>query len=98
VVTMVIAGSFFTAVRARKEILPFLLALCLFGASFVGLTSSLYPYLIPPGVTYTEAANADVSLAFMLVGALVLLPVILGYTGYVYWLFRGKVRAGEGYH
>ena len=81
-----------------KKFLPFLLVLCLFVASFVGLTSSLYPYLIPPGISYTAAANADVSLAFMLVGAVVLLPVILGYTAYVYWLFRGKVRAGEGYH
>ncbi|MCJ7814801.1 MAG: cytochrome d ubiquinol oxidase subunit II, partial [Xanthomonadales bacterium] len=97
-VTLVIAVAFFTAVRARKEFVPFLLALCLFVMSFAGLTSSLYPYLIPPGISYTEAANADVSLAFMLVGAVVLLPVILGYTAYVYWLFRGKVRAGEGYH
>jgi cytochrome d ubiquinol oxidase subunit II len=98
VATAVIAGAFFSAVRARKEFLPFLLVLCLFVASFVGLTSSLYPYLIPPGISYTAAANADGSLAFMLVGAVVLLPVILGYTAYVYWLFRGKVRAGEGYH
>jgi cytochrome d ubiquinol oxidase subunit II len=96
--TGAIAITFFTTVRAKKEILPFVLALCLFGASFLGLTSSLYPYLIPPGISYTEAANADVSLAFMLVGAGVLLPVILAYTGFVYWLFRGKIRVGEGYH
>jgi len=98
VVTAVTALAFFTAVRARKELLPFLLVLGLFVASFAGLTSSLYPYLIPPGISYTAAANAEGSLAFMLVGAVVLLPVILGYTAYVYWLFRGKVRAGEGYH
>jgi cytochrome d ubiquinol oxidase subunit II len=98
VVTGAIAVAFFAAVRTRREVLPFLLALCLFGLSFVGLTSSLYPFLIPPTITYAQAANADGSLAFMLVGALILLPVILGYTGYVYWLFRGKVRTGEGYH
>lgn len=97
-VTGAIAMTFFRAVRASKEILPFALALCLFGASFLGLTSSLYPYLIPPDISYAEAANADVSLSFMLVGAVILLPVILGYTGYVYWLFRGKVNPGEGYH
>lgn len=97
-VTAVIAVGFFTAVRARREVLPFVLALCLFVLSFIGLTSSLYPYLIPPAITYAQAANADGSLAFMLVGAVILLPVILGYTGYVYWLFRGKVLAGEGYH
>jgi cytochrome d ubiquinol oxidase subunit II len=96
--TAAIAVAFILAVRARKELLPFLLALCLFVVSFVELTSGVFPMLIPPSITYREAANADVSLAFMLVGALVLLPVILGYTAYVYWLFRGKVRAGEGYH
>jgi len=96
--TGIIAVSFFMAVRARREVLPFLLALCLFVASFIGLTSGLYPYLIPPAISYRAAANADGSLAFMLVGALALLPVILGYTAYVYWLFRGKVREGEGYH
>jgi len=96
--TIVIAVAFFTAVRAHKEILPFLLALCLFVASFFGLTASLYPYLIPPDISYSAAANAEVSLRFMLVGAVALLPLILGYTGYVYWLFRGKVRAGTGYH
>jgi cytochrome d ubiquinol oxidase subunit II len=98
IVTAAIAIAFFTAVRAGKELVPFLLALSLFVMSFAGLTSSLYPYLIPPDISYSAAANADVSLRFMLVGALLLLPVILGYTGYVYWLFRGKVRAGEGYH
>jgi len=96
--TAVLAVAFLLAVRARKELLPFLLALCLFVVSFVELTSGVFPMLIPPSITYREAANADVSLAFMLVGALILLPVILGYTAYVYWLFRGKVRAGEGYH
>jgi len=97
-VTGLIAVTFFMAVRARKELPPFFLALSLFGASFLGLISSLFPYLIPPDIHYAQAANADGSLAFMLVGAVILLPVILGYTGYVYWLFRGKVRHGEGYH
>lgn len=97
-ITALIAGGFFLAVQAKREIAPFVLALALFGLSFAGLAASLYPYMIPPGITYAEAANADSSLAFMLVGALVLLPVILGYTGYAYWLFRGKVREGEGYH
>ena len=96
--TALIAVSFFLAVRNKKETMPFLLALALFVASFIGLTSSIYPYLIPPGITYAAAANAPGSLAFMLVGALILLPVILGYTAYAYWLFRGKVREGEGYH
>lgn len=98
IITALIAGGFFLAVQAKREIAPFVLALALFGLSFAGLAASLYPHLIPPAITYAEAANADKSLAFMLVGALALLPVILGYTAYAYWLFRGKVHEGEGYH
>ena len=98
ILTACVAGAFFMAVRAQKEVTPFILALGLFGMSFAGLAASLAPYLIPPSITYYEAANHESSLSFMLVGALVLLPVILGYTGYAYWIFRGKVKIGEGYH
>jgi cytochrome d ubiquinol oxidase subunit II len=65
---------------------------------FTGLVISWFPYLVPPSVTLWEAAAAPQSQMFMLVGTLVLLPLILGYTGYLYWVFRGKVREGETYH
>ncbi|MEJ8567661.1 cytochrome d ubiquinol oxidase subunit II [Elongatibacter sediminis] len=96
--TAAIAAAFFLAVKRGREVLPFVLSLGLFAVSFAGLVASLYPHLIPPHISYREAANADSSLSFMLAGTLVLLPVILGYTGYSYWIFRGKVRPGEGYH
>ncbi len=96
--TLLLAAAYFFAVRADMEVVPFLLALGLFVASFAGLAVSLYPYLIPPDITYREAANADDSLTFMLVGAVFLMPIILGYTVYSYWIFRGKLRLGEGYH
>jgi cytochrome d ubiquinol oxidase subunit II len=70
----------------------------LFGAAFLGLAGSLFPYLVPSSITYRAAANPDTSLAFLRVGAVILLPLILGYTAYAYWIFRGKVHAGEGYH
>jgi cytochrome d ubiquinol oxidase subunit II len=98
IATLMLAVAFYRAVRAKQAITPFLLALGLFGASFAGLAGSLFPYLIPPSITYREAANPDQSLAFMLVGTAILLPMILGYTAYSYWIFRGKVHAGEGYH
>jgi cytochrome d ubiquinol oxidase subunit II len=56
------------------------------------------PYLVPGALTVWEAAAAPSSQLFMLVGTLLLLPIILGYTVFVYWTFRGKVRPGEGYH
>ncbi len=80
------------------EVTPFLCSLVMFALAMAGLAASLYPNLIPPDISYREAANADGSLAFMLVGALVLLPVILGYTAYAYWIFRGKVDPEHGYH
>jgi cytochrome bd ubiquinol oxidase subunit II len=77
---------------------PFLCALGLFLLSYIGLGISMWPFVVPPSLTIWEAAASPSSQLFLLVGAAVLIPVILTYTGYVYWLFRGKVRAGEGYH
>ena len=59
--------------------------------SFIGLGISFYPYIVPPSLTIWQAAAPDASLAFLLVGALVLVPMILAYTAYAYWVFRGKV-------
>jgi cytochrome d ubiquinol oxidase subunit II len=81
-----------------KHLQPFLSALGLFVLSFVGLGISFYPYIVPGALTIAEAAAPDDSLAFLLVGAVVLIPIILIYTGYAYWVFRGKVDPEEGYH
>ncbi len=77
---------------------PFLYALGWFFLAYTGLGISLWPYIVPPSITIWDAAAAPSSLAFLLVGAVVLLPIILAYTAYTYWIFRGKVRVGEGYH
>ena len=73
-------------------------ALGLFVLGYVGIGISFYPYIVPPSLTIAEAAAPEASLAFLLVGAAVLIPIILIYTAYAYWVFRGKVRPGEGYH
>jgi cytochrome d ubiquinol oxidase subunit II len=88
----------FRAIHRRYEIQPFILALLLFMLSYAGLGISLFPNIIPPDITYVEAAAPRTSLAFLLAGAAVLIPVILIYTVYGYWVFRGKVRGDEGYH
>jgi cytochrome d ubiquinol oxidase subunit II len=82
----------------RRELAPFLAALSLFVLSYVGLGISFYPYIVPTSVTIWEAAAPDNSLGFLLVGAGVLVPLILAYTAYSYWVFRGKVNASGGYH
>jgi cytochrome bd ubiquinol oxidase subunit II len=81
-----------------KHLQPFLCALALFVLSFIGIGISFYPYIVPGALTIKEAAAPDASLGFLLVGAAVLIPIILAYTGYAYWVFRGKIDPHEGYH
>ncbi len=81
-----------------KHLQPFLAALGLFVLSFAGVGISFYPYIVPGSFTIEEAAAPDSSLLFLLVGAVVLVPVILAYTAYAYWVFRGKIDPEEGYH
>jgi cytochrome bd ubiquinol oxidase subunit II len=71
--------------------------LAVFTLSLAGLGISLFPYVVPPKITIWEAAAPSQSLWFMLPGALVMVPIILAYTGYSYWVFRGKT-GHEGYH
>jgi cytochrome d ubiquinol oxidase subunit II len=77
---------------------PFILSLILFILSYLGLGISLFPNVVPPHIDIWQAAAPDESLSFLLVGASVLLPLTLGYTIYVYWVFRGKTAADAGYH
>jgi cytochrome d ubiquinol oxidase subunit II len=71
---------------------------CLFLVGYVGLAVSLWPFIVPFAMTPGEAAAADNALALMLWGAAPLLPIILGYTAYVYWVFRAKVSDDAAYH
>jgi cytochrome bd ubiquinol oxidase subunit II len=98
ILVLALAWLFFKKVRGDGEVAPFLCALGLFALSYAGLGISLWPMIVPPHVTIWEAAAPPSTQAFLLVGAVVLIPIILLYTAYVYWLFRGKVHAGVGYH
>ncbi|MDH2347444.1 cytochrome d ubiquinol oxidase subunit II [Bradyrhizobium sp. SSUT77] len=84
---------------ARKyDYQPFLLSLTLFGLSYAGLGISMYPYIVPQSITIWQAASPENSQSFMLFGVAVLIPLILGYTAWAYWVFRGKVNATSGFH
>jgi len=96
VLVAVTAFFFMRALQRRAEVAPFFLAQALFLLTFIGLGISIFPWAIPGQVTIWQAATMANAQSFMLVGVGLLLPVILGYTGYAYWLFRGKVGA-EGY-
>ncbi|HCT3747324.1 TPA: cytochrome d ubiquinol oxidase subunit II [Klebsiella aerogenes] len=84
--------------KRDAHVLPFILTLGLVFLGFSGLGISIWPNIIPPGITLWQAAAPPQSQGFMLVGALLIIPVILGYTFWSYYVFRGKVQPGEGYH
>jgi cytochrome d ubiquinol oxidase subunit II len=84
--------------RMWTDSAPFLYALGLFFLSYAGLCISMWPMIVPPHITLHEAAASPSSQRFLLVGALILVPTILTYTAYVYWIFRGKISTETGYH
>jgi cytochrome d ubiquinol oxidase subunit II len=95
--TLIVTVMFYRSLSKRQDAAPFFWALGLFGLSLVGLAISIWPYVIPARLTIWEAAAPVRSQVFMLIGAGIMLPVILAYTGWAYWVFRGKV-GHEGYH
>jgi cytochrome bd ubiquinol oxidase subunit II len=86
------------AMDESRDARPFVLTLTFFGLGYAGLLLGVWPYLVPPTMTLWDAASPASSQVFMLVGVVVLLPVILGYTAWSYRVFRGKLSAGQGYH
>ena len=101
IVPLLVAGCGWLLLRGlidHRPAQPFLAALGLFALCYAGIGISFYPFIVPTSVTIWEAAGPDESLAFLLIGAVILIPIILTYAGYAYWVFRGKVRMDEGYH
>ena len=95
---LLLAWRGWRGLRGGEDLSPFLCALGWFVLCFAGLGISLFPLMVPPDLTIWQAAAPRESQLFLLVGAAVLVPAILAYTGYAYWVFRGKVRPGAGYH
>ena len=97
-ITAILVLYAWQSLRNDSEYGPFLAGLGLFVMSYLGIAISLWPMIVPGHFTLDQAAASESTQAFLLVGTLVLLPIILLYTGWSYWVFRGKVRADIGYH
>ncbi|TQM12295.1 cytochrome bd-I ubiquinol oxidase subunit 2 apoprotein [Pseudoxanthomonas sp. 3HH-4] len=97
ILTLLCSAALLWSLRRGRERMPFFTSLGLFMLGFVGLGISVFPYLVPPTITIWEAAAPRQSQAFMLVGAVVIIPIILAYTAWAYWVFRGKAGV-HGYH
>jgi cytochrome bd ubiquinol oxidase subunit II len=95
--TAAVAWLTWHALGSEAQATPFLGAIGLFVLSYLGIAISLYPMIVPHHFTLWQAASSENTMAFLLVGTLVLLPVILMYSGWSYWVFRGKVRSDLGY-
>jgi cytochrome d ubiquinol oxidase subunit II len=98
IITALIAIGEWEALRRHHELTPFLGAIALFLMSFAGIAISLWPMIVPYHYTLWQAASSASTQAFLLIGTLFLLPVILMYTAWSYWVFRGKARGIAGYH
>ncbi len=98
IVTALLGLLEWRSLNNRSEAAPFVAAIGLFLVSYLGIAISLWPMIVPHVYTLWDAASDASTQAFLAVGTLFLLPVILMYTGWSYWVFRGKVRADIGYH
>lgn len=100
-VPLLVGVSMLLLLRSLKrgnDIAPFLYALSIIFLGYIGLVISLWPNIIPPNISIWDAAAPRSSQVFTLVGTLIIIPLILAYTGWSYYVFRGKVKIGDGYH
>ncbi|NTG90942.1 cytochrome d ubiquinol oxidase subunit II [Agrobacterium rhizogenes] len=95
---LITTGAILGVLRRDPHAAPFILALLLLFLGYSGLAISVWPNIIPPGISIWTAAAPPESMGFTLVGALFVIPFILAYTAWSYYVFRGKVKTGEGYH
>ncbi|KAB7624139.1 cytochrome d ubiquinol oxidase subunit II [Alkalilimnicola sp. S0819] len=95
--TLGVCGWLWHALRKRQEGTPFVATMVLFLLFYIGLLISMWPYAVPPHYTFWDAASAPGSQLFLLLGFLFVIPFVLGYTAWTYWVFRGKVRRDGGY-
>ncbi|NTI46205.1 cytochrome d ubiquinol oxidase subunit II [Agrobacterium rhizogenes] len=95
---LITTAAILSVLRRDPHAAPFILALLLLFLGYSGLAISVWPNIIPPGISIWTAAAPPESMGFTLVGALFVIPFILAYTAWSYYVFRGKVKTGEGYH
>jgi cytochrome d ubiquinol oxidase subunit II len=98
ITTALVAVGTWRALNGVSQSGTFIGAVCLFALSYAGIAISLWPMIVPHHYTLDQAASSPGTQAFLLVGTLFLLPIILVYSSWSYWVFRGKVRADVGYH
>ena len=97
ILTGLIALALLRSLSVERHSKPFWLSLALFFFGMAGLGVTMWPYVVPPGLTIWDVAAPERSQIFMLIGVSITMPLIIAYTAWAYWVFRGKV-GDEGYH
>jgi cytochrome bd ubiquinol oxidase subunit II len=98
IITALLAWVEWRSLNDDSEIIPFVGGVGLFVSAYIGIAISLWPNIVPYRFSIWEAASSESTQAFLMVGTLFLLPIILMYSRWSYWVFRGKVRSDIGYH
>jgi cytochrome d ubiquinol oxidase subunit II len=98
VVTAILSFLCWHWLRNNNQFMPFWCSIALFFMGYSGLVISNFPYLVPPSLDVWQTAGVPASQLFALMGTLFMFPILVGYTIFIYWIFRGKIREGEGYH
>ncbi|HEX3864361.1 MAG TPA: cytochrome d ubiquinol oxidase subunit II [Stellaceae bacterium] len=96
-VTALVALGLWRSIGSDRDFRPFLLAISLFLLAFLGLGISIWPYAVPYQATLWQAASSPPTLAFVGIGVVVILPVVLFYVAFAHWIFRGKTATDTGY-
>ncbi len=99
ILTVLLAWILWSSLERHRagldDIVPFLCSMGLFFLAFTGFIISLWPFIVPPSVTLWDASAAPLSHQFLLIGTMFLLPILMIYVAWSYWVFRGKVRGTE---
>lgn len=98
IITIVLAIIEWRALNDESEVTPFVAAIGLFLISYLGIAISLFPFIIVHQLTLWQAASSQSTQTFLIIGTIFLLPIVLVYSAWSYWVFRGKVKADIGYH
>jgi len=96
-ITVVLFVFIWRALHGNSEYRPFFLSLMVFLMAYIGLAASLWPWLVPFSITFRQAAAAGSSQSLLLVGTVIMLPAVLAYTAFCYYVFRGKVSHESAY-
>ena len=87
----------YQSIKKHYNFMSYWLSVTLFTLSYLSMLTYIYPYIIPYKITYDQASASSRTLGFTLIIALIMIPVLLVYTGYSYYIFRGKTKKKLSY-